>query len=199
MVKKLQRTNADKKTGPQLSSAVKDSAQQIWLAGLGAFSKAQEEGSKVFNALVKEGMAIQHKTKTAAEGNFSEATSRISDIVNDLASDIQSRAGNRWDKLEKIFDERVAKAHVRLGVPSVHEMAALADRVTQLEKQLQAVGGQFASDRPTARSVPRAARKVSASPAPAAKEAVRPVLKRAAKAARPSTDQGDGPAQSTTK
>ena len=61
MVKKLQRTNADKKTGPQLSSAVKDSAQQIWLAGLGAFSKAQEEGSKVFNALVKEGMAIQHK------------------------------------------------------------------------------------------------------------------------------------------
>ena len=40
MVKKLQKMSADKKSGPQLSGAVKESAQQIWLAGLGAFSKA---------------------------------------------------------------------------------------------------------------------------------------------------------------
>jgi len=59
MVKKLQKISDTKKAGPQLSSAVKDSAQQIWLAGLGAFSKAQEEGSKVFDTLVKEGLAIQ--------------------------------------------------------------------------------------------------------------------------------------------
>jgi poly(hydroxyalkanoate) granule-associated protein len=54
MVKKLQKMSADKKSGPQLSGAVKESAQQIWLAGLGAFSKAQEEGGKVFETLVKE-------------------------------------------------------------------------------------------------------------------------------------------------
>ena len=55
MVKKLHKMSDAKKSSPQLSSAVKDSAQQIWLAGLGAFAKAQEEGSKVFDALVKEG------------------------------------------------------------------------------------------------------------------------------------------------
>ncbi|MEO8014699.1 MAG: phasin family protein, partial [Polaromonas sp.] len=96
MVKKLQKMSAAQKTGPQLSSAVKDSAQQIWLAGLGAFSKAQEEGSKVFDTLVKEGMAIQRKTQASAEEKINEATSRMSD----MASDIQSKAGNRWDKLE---------------------------------------------------------------------------------------------------
>jgi poly(hydroxyalkanoate) granule-associated protein len=60
-----------------LSSTVKDSAQQIWLAGLGAFSKAQEEGGKVFEALVKEGLTIQRKTQAVAEEKISEATSRM--------------------------------------------------------------------------------------------------------------------------
>ena len=50
-----------------LSDAVKESAQQIWLAGLGAFSKAQAEGGKVFEALVKEGVNMQRKTQTVAE------------------------------------------------------------------------------------------------------------------------------------
>ena len=64
MAKKMQKTSNDKKqSNAQLSSTVKDSAQQIWLAGLGAFSKAQEEGGKVFEALVKEGMTIQRKTQ----------------------------------------------------------------------------------------------------------------------------------------
>ena len=190
MVKKQQKTNTDKKAEPHLSSAVKDSAQQIWLAGLGAFSKAQEEGSKVFNTLVKEGMAIQHKTKTAAAGNFSEATSRMSDI----ASDIQSRTGNPWDKLENIFEERVAKALSKLGVPSADEMAALADRVTELDKQLQAIRGQSASARPTAKTVPKPALKAGASPAPAsaARKTARPAVKREATATGRSTDSSDG-------
>ena len=75
MVKKLQKMSADKKSASHLSGAVKDSAQQIWLAGLGAFSKAQEEGSKVFETLVKEGLSIQRKTQSVAEEKISEATS----------------------------------------------------------------------------------------------------------------------------
>ena len=78
MVKKLRKTTtADKKAGAQLSGTVKESAQQIWLAGLGAFAKAQEEGGKVFEALVKEGTSIQRKTQAAAEEKISEATNRM--------------------------------------------------------------------------------------------------------------------------
>ncbi|HSH89586.1 MAG TPA: phasin family protein, partial [Ramlibacter sp.] len=74
MVTKTKKSdNTDKKTGPQLSGTVKESAQQIWLAGLGAFAKAQEEGGKVFEALVKEGTSIQRKTQAAAEEKISEA------------------------------------------------------------------------------------------------------------------------------
>ncbi|MDB5868651.1 MAG: poly(hydroxyalkanoate) granule-associated protein [Polaromonas sp.] len=134
----------DKKTGPQFASTVKDSAQQIWLAGLGAFSKAQQEGSKVFDTLVKEGQTIQRKTQAAAEEKITEATSKMSG----MASDIQSKAGNHWDKLENIFEDRVAKALGKLGVPSAREVSALTERINQLEKIIQDMNANGAAAKP---------------------------------------------------
>lgn len=133
MDKKTDKSSAEEKTGQQFSSTVKDSAQQIWLAGLGAFARAQEEGSKVFEALVKEGVSIQRKTQAATEEKIAEATSKMAG----LASDIQDKAGNRWDKLENIFEERVAKALRKLGVPSMIDINALTARIDELEKSLQ--------------------------------------------------------------
>lgn len=133
MVKKLQKTTPEKKTGAQLSSTVKDSAQQIWLAGLGAFAKAQEEGGKVFDALVKEGLSIQRKTQSVAEEKITEATSKMTT----MATDITSKASGQWDKLENIFEDRVAKALNKLGVPSAKDVAALSARVDALSKQIQ--------------------------------------------------------------
>jgi len=66
MVKKIQKSKSSPSTGTPLSSSVKDSAQQIWQAGLGAFTRAQAEGSEAFEALVKEGVSIQRKTQAAA-------------------------------------------------------------------------------------------------------------------------------------
>ena len=200
MVKKLHKMSDAKKSSPQLASAVKDSAQQIWLAGLGAFAKAQEEGSKVFDALVKEGMSIQRKTQSAAEEKITEATSRMSDMAND----IQSKAGNRWDKLENIFEERVAKALGKLGVPSAKEVNALAARVDHLDKTMMKMHGPAAAApsgaQPAAKSAPKSAAKtatksaVKAAATPktptvakvAAKRAPRPAVNRAAKKATPS-------------
>ena len=193
MVKKLQKMSDAKKSSPQLSSAVKDSAQQIWLAGLGAFSKAQEEGSKVFDALVKEGMSIQRKTQSVAEEKITEATSRMSDMAND----IQSKAGNRWDKLENIFEERVAKALSKLGVPSAKEVNALAARVDHVEKTMPKMHGPAAAAPSGAKTVSKSAAKTAEKPAAkaavtpkapsvakaAAKRAPRPAVKRAAKKA----------------
>lgn len=199
MVKKLQKMSADQKTaGLHLSSAVKDSAQQIWLAGLGAFSKAQEEGSKVFDALVKEGLTIQRRTQAATEEKITEATSRMSD----MASDLQSRAGNRWDKLENIFEERVAKALGKLGVPSAREVSALAERLDRLDQQLRQLGGGEAPEAPAApqeaRPAPRrrAAAQAGNGAAPAAaKKTRRPAAQRAA--ARPAGTPAEGSAAAT--
>ena len=172
MVKKLQKMSADKAASPHLASAVKESAQQIWLAGLGAFAKAQLGGGKVYESLMKEGLSIQRKTQASAEEKISEATSKMAN----MAGDIQSKAGQQWDKLENIFEERVAKALNKLGVPSAKDVDALIARIDELNKSVQ----KMSAKAPAAKTVSKTAAM------PEAKPAVKPVIKTAAKKAVPS-------------
>jgi poly(hydroxyalkanoate) granule-associated protein len=167
MVKKLQKMSADKKSGPQLSGAVKESAQQIWLAGLGAFSKAQEEGGKVFETLVKEGLSIQRKTQAVAEEKISTATNKMAT----MATDITSKAGTQWDKLENIFEERVAKALNKLGVPSAKDVEALIARIDELNKNVQKMGTKPAASKAAPRAAAKPATGKTAARKPAAKRA----------------------------
>jgi poly(hydroxyalkanoate) granule-associated protein len=139
MVKKMDRSGggtADAKSAKgsaRFAGSVKDSASQIWLAGLGAFAKAQEEGGKVFEALVKEGQSLQRKTQSAAEEKLSEATARMAS----MAGDISSRASGQWDKLEGIFEERVSRALNKLGVPSAKDVEALIARIDALDRSVE--------------------------------------------------------------
>ena len=152
MVTKLKKpsTNQSTNTAFESSSAasahlaqnIKDSAQQIWLAGLGAFSKAQAEGGKVFEALVKDGIGLQRKTQAAAEDKIAEATGRMTDMASGItakaagvATDLTAKATGQWDKLETIFEDRVAKALHKLGVPTAKEVQALMKRVDELSRQ----------------------------------------------------------------
>ena len=193
MVKKLQKLSADKKkSNAQLSSTVKESAQQIWLAGLGAFSKAQEEGGKVFEALVKEGLTIQRKTQAVAEEKITEATSR----VTTMASDIGSKAQGQWDKLENIFEDRVAKALAKLGVPSARDLDALSARVDALAKSSKAASAKAAA-KPAAKAP---ANKAAAKKAAPAKAAAKPAAKAPAKkaAAKKTATRADADAVTST-
>lgn len=142
MVKKLKQM-ADKKaasTGSMFDNAlagqVKESAQQIWLAGMGAFARAQAEGTKMFESLVKDGATLQKKTSSVAEEKIGEVTSRMSS----MAGEVQAKAGQHWDKLEGIFEERTAKAMKKLGVPSAKDVDALTARIDALSNKVNAMG-----------------------------------------------------------
>ncbi len=110
-------------------------AHQVWLAGLGAMAKAQEQGSKAMEALMSDGLAFQRKSQAEAQQRLQEATERLSHLASDFG---QSTSG-RVDKLEHLFEERVAKALHRLGMPSLLDIQMLSERVAQLESQLQAL------------------------------------------------------------
>lgn len=177
MVKKIQKTTSTKAAHAALSGSVKDSAQQIWQAGLGAFTRAQAEGSKAFEALVKEGVAIQRKTQAVAEERISEATNKMSN----MATDISSKASGQWDKLENIFEERVAKALNKLGVPSAKDVNALIERIEDLNKAVQKLSAKAPA--PKAEAKPAAkAKKAVVTPTPAPKA---PAKKAASKRATP--------------
>lgn len=162
---------ADKQQTPQATSTDaspdtdSDTSRDVWLAGLGALAKAQAEGSKAFEALVSEGIAMQHKAQAMAQERLAEAAQRMEEFT----ASASSAASGRWDKLEGIFEQRVARALARLGFPQVDELERLAARIDALEQGLQArvptASGQAAKASPqpaAAAAKPRRAAKTAA-------------------------------------
>ena len=169
MVKKLK--TLAKTDDKQLASAVRTSASQIWQAGLGAFAKAQEEGGRVFNKLVKEGTDLQKRTQKLAEDKVSEVT----DTVTKVADGVSKQASGSWDKLEQVFEDRVSRALGTIGVPTQKDIQTLTKRVEQLSKAVAELTGKKLPAVKAAAAKPAAAK-------PAVKKAA---IKPAAKAAAP--------------
>ncbi len=128
--------------------------QNIWLAGLGALAKAQAEGSKAFDALVKQGLALQDQTQALAKEQMAEAAQRMEAI----AATTHPLGAGRWNALEGIFEQRVARALARLGLPDAEALARLEARIEALEKAL-AAGGAAAAPAPEASTSKRSTAK----------------------------------------
>ena len=174
-----------KATGSQaeaerLSKTLSESAQQIWLAGVGAFSRAQAEGTKLFEGLVKEGMGLEQTVRKFAGGRAEV----VRDAVENRVGQARERATDTWDKLEKVFEERVQRALVKLGVPSREDLNDLSDRVEALTPELRRQGGAPAAKRKPAAKKPAAAPKAARAPA-------KKVAKRAPRKARVATESQD--------
>lgn len=132
---------ADKKTPPtdsqvaqiaeQMADKVKESANQIWLAGLGAYSKAEQEGSKLFDTLVQDGEKLEAKTRALVDKPLSVAKEHVESV--------RARATGSWEKVEKAFDMRVSKALHRLNIPTRADVDQLQSRVTDLAEQVRRV------------------------------------------------------------
>ena len=195
MVKKLSKSSADTSTASslfdsQMASAVKDSAQQIWLAGMGAFAKAQEGGTKVFEGLMKEGLSLQRKTQAVAEDKLGEVAGK----VTAMAEDVGNKAGQHWDKLESIFEQRTAKAMTKLGVPTAKDVQALAERVDALAAAVAQMAK--AGNAPKAAAPAKAPAKKVVKAAGPAKAAAKAPAKAPAKAA---TKRASAPAKKVAK
>jgi poly(hydroxyalkanoate) granule-associated protein len=134
MVKRL-KDIAAASTDSKLADTIRDSAQQIWLAGLGAFSKAQEEGVKVFDALVKEGKGLEAKTRKLTGERVGEVTEQM----NKAAQTATTKANAAWDKLEQVFEGRVARSLNRLGVPTNKDIQSLSKQVEELSAAVKAL------------------------------------------------------------
>ena len=158
---------------------VKAQAHEIWLAGLGAFSKAQQEGGKMFQTLVDDGVNMQRNAQKAAEAKIAEAAEKMTTMAQQFtqqASVLGQKATGQWDRLESIFEERVAKALTRMGVPQADALAALEARVAALEAQLKAGGAK-----PAAKSTTKSMTKTTTrAPASSSAKATKPVAKKPA-------------------
>ena len=146
--KKTSGKSSDKVSAQQqaerLSRSLSESAQQIWLAGVGAFGRAQQEGTKLFEGLVKEGLNLEQTARKFAGGQAEV----VRDAVESKVGQARERAVDTWDRLEKVFEDRVHKALVKLGVPARDDLVDLSRRVDTLTNELRRQGGKPAKAAP---------------------------------------------------
>jgi poly(hydroxyalkanoate) granule-associated protein len=112
----------------QLSEKIKDSARQIWLAGLGAYNKAEEDTGKIFDKLVKEGEELESLTRGVVEKRFKAVEGRVEGV--------RGKASTTFGKLENVFDQRVSAALDRLGIPSHKTISDLEAQIYALEARI---------------------------------------------------------------
>lgn len=137
-LKSTARAKPSAKPAEAATRSIMDSAQQIWHAGMGAFNRAQEEGTKLFETLVKEGSSLEQKTRRLATGKVDA----VRDAVENRVGAVKERAADTWDRLEKVFEDRVQRALTRLGVPGREDLQSLIQRVDSLNAELRKLGGK---------------------------------------------------------
>ena len=114
-----------KQNGYQLGSLIRTSAHDIWLAGLGAYSRANKEGSRFFESLVELGAAAEKKARNQVARPFRAAERQMDGA--------KSAVHETWERLEMLFDRRVARALHSLQIPTQRDVAELTRRVAKLQ------------------------------------------------------------------
>ena len=170
-------TAKDQAQADRLGKSITESAQQIWLAGMGAFNRAQAEGGKLFESLVRDGLSLEQTARKLA-GNRANV---VRDVVEGRVGQARERAVDTWDKLEKVFEDRVQKALVKLGVPGRDDLNALTQRVERLTEELRKANGGSATK--AAKAPRKAAAPATPKPAKTARKAAKaPKVEKATKA-----------------
>ena len=136
-------------------AGVIDVGQQVWLAGLGAFARAQREGPKLFESLIEEGSALQQEQRAKVEHVVKGAWKGVRQQVDSRAEQARTRATETLDNLEEMFQTRVQKALQQLGMPTSQEIGALSRKVNELNRSVQTLArGKSASRRKAAAPTP---------------------------------------------
>lgn len=121
MYKNKLKTNSNKKSSLDFRKYTK----QIWLAGLGAFSRAEEEGNKLFDSLVKVGEELESKTTEIADQTVEKVSEKAKESVTDTK-----------DKVEKLIDHSVHHSLNRIGLVTVKDIQHLENLILQLHSKV---------------------------------------------------------------
>lgn len=108
---------------------VQEAAESIYLAGLGAFALAEEEGTRVFENLVKKGKGLDKVNKARVQKLLTQVEGKVGDV--------REGAEHTFGRITAPIDAGVTTALHRLGVPTRKEIALLTKRVEELTKSVE--------------------------------------------------------------
>ncbi len=105
--------------------------KQIWLAGLGAFSRSEEDAETFFNTLVKAGEEIENRTREAAG------------MVEEVRDRVREKASGTLERVERVLDDGLATTLGRIGIPSQRDIDAIHARLDALTAVLEELRTQL--------------------------------------------------------
>ena len=108
---------------------IKNSINNVWLAGLGVASIAQKETVKAFDSLIKEGKSFEKVSKKTARTVSNKAEKRFDNI--------RKVATKQFDKVENLFDARIENVLKKFDIPSVKDISSLSKKVDSLVKEIK--------------------------------------------------------------
>lgn len=119
----------------RLAGTLGESAQQVWLAGIGALARAQAEGSRLFEQLAEEGRGVAG-TGTDDKGLAArlEGMRQSMDAAMDRTLD---RAGETRDSLGRMFERRLQQALHLMDVPTRRDLDLLGARIDALALEVR--------------------------------------------------------------
>ncbi|PEN11080.1 polyhydroxyalkanoate granule-associated protein PhaF [Longibacter salinarum] len=136
-------TSVEKKKNDlsNLPTELTERGREIWLAGLGALSRVEEEGDKVFKSLVERGRDYEGKRRKQLD----DAAHSLKERQDALTSDVSKRIDDATKTVEDVVNRTVNSTLGRIGVPTRHEVKGLSDKVGDLSRKLDALGSMLAT------------------------------------------------------
>ena len=119
----------------ELPDEVTGRAREIWLAGLGALSRLEQEGDKVFQSLVERGKDYEDKRSKQIQ----DATENLRKQQESFTKDVTQRLDDATQSVEKAVSDTLSGTLGRIGVPTRDEVRGLSRRVGELSKKLDAL------------------------------------------------------------
>ncbi len=132
-----------KRKSKQKVNEFAEQMEHVFLAGLGALSNAQKKGTETFDALVKQGEKFRKETSKKTESLIDDVQGAIRDMGDEAQSKAEGlldrvRDRSRLDKLQSVFDKRVADAMDRLNVPSKNDIDKINKKLNKILRSLEA-------------------------------------------------------------
>jgi poly(hydroxyalkanoate) granule-associated protein len=138
---KAKQSKQAKQTVKDVQEDIRESAHKIWLAGLGALSAAEEEGSKLFKGLVERGKEFESRGRDEVKSTVKDVKSGVKSGVDKATRKVEGV----WSDLGEGLDERITAILHRLGVPSRDEIQTLTRRIEELNQKVDGLGPKKAA------------------------------------------------------
>jgi poly(hydroxyalkanoate) granule-associated protein len=112
----------------EIVDGVSTAGRDVWLAGLGALATVEEQGTALYDSLVKQGEKLMERGETVEQRGKAR--------FDELKTDVDARREAVVERVETTVVDPMVEALQKLGVPTRGEVQKLSTQVESLTERV---------------------------------------------------------------